>query len=191
MPFLFQPLPEAMQFTRAAGFTACSSQMARNALQYSKAQIEEFSERSALKFRSKIKNITPAGQISIEQFQKMANELGTEFAQEIYGELVEVFTQSQKLNYSIYFNLSQEKATEWAKSLIKFMVSELDFNLKMTKELLNNGKGFKYELSKIAANEFTTGINTFCLSPEMEVFRRREIINPRKRKHEFTQRQEA
>ena len=85
MPFLFQPLPEAMQFTRAAGFTACSSQMARNALQYSKAQIEEFSERSALKFRSKIKNITPAGQISIEQFQKMANELGTEFAQEIYG----------------------------------------------------------------------------------------------------------
>ena len=191
MPFLFQPLPEAMQFTRAAGFTACSSQMARNALQYSKTQIEEFSERSALKFRSKIKNIIPAGQITIEQFQKIANELGTEFAQEIYGELVEVFTQSQKLNYSIYFNLSQEKAAEWAKSLIKFMVSELDFNLKMTKELLNNGKGFKYELSKIAANEFTTGINTFCLSPEMEVFRRQEIINPRKRKHELTQRQEA
>ena len=127
-----------------------------------------------------------------ELFQKIANELGMEFAQEIYGELVEVFTQSQKLNYSIYFNLSQEKATEWAKSLIKFMVSELDFNLKMTKELLNDGKGFKYELSKIAANEFTTGINTFCLSPpEMEVFRRREIINPRKRKNEFTQRQEA
>ena len=189
MPFLFQPLPEAMQFTRAAGFTACSSQMARNALQYSKAQIEEFSERSALKFRSKIKNITPAaGQISIEQFQKMANELGTEFAQEIYGELVEVFTQSQKLNYSIYFNLSQEKATEWAKSLIKFMVSELDFNLKMTMELQN---GFKYELSKTAANEFTTGVMTFCVKPEMGVFRRREIINPRKRKHELTQRQEA
>ena len=188
MPFLFQPLPETMQFTRAAGFTACSSQMARNALQYSKAQIEEFSERSALKFRSKIKNITPAGQITIEQFQKMANELGTEFAQEIYGELVEVFTQSQKLNYSIYFNLSQEKAAEWAKSLIKFMVSELDFNLKMTMELQN---GFKYELSKTAANEFTTGVMTFCVKPEMGVFRRREIINPRKRKHEFTQRQEA
>ena len=58
----------------------------------------------------------------------------------------------------------------------------------MTMELQN---GFKYELSKTAANEFTTGVMTFCVKPEMGVFRRREIVNPRKRKHELTQRQEA
>ena len=189
MPFFLEPLVDALHLTRAAGFTACSSGMADRAVQYSKEKIQEISQRSATKLRSRVYN--KPGQVSMEEFQKMANEQGKEFAKEIYGELVEVFTESEKLfpNYRLYFTLSKEKAAEWAKSLIKFMVTDLDFKLKMTVALLNQGKnGFKYEPAKMAANEFTSAM-TFWV--EMRVFRRREITGNGNRKHQIVQPQEA
>ena len=188
MPYLSEPLVDTLQFTRAAGLTSCSSGMANRSIEYSKEKIQEISERSARTLRFKVRN-TP-GEVSMEMFLKMAKEQGKEFAKGIYGELVEVFTESEKWREYVDFisDLTKEKAAEWAKILIKFMAIELDIKLKLTVAMLRNGNGFKYESAKKAAEEFTKAM-TFWV--EMRVFRRREITGNGNRKHQIVQPQEA
>ena len=192
MPYLSEPLVDTIHFTRAAGLTSCSSRMADGATEYSKEKIQEISERSARTLRAKVRVHEKEfpGQMSIELFQKMAKEQGKEFAKAIYGELVEVFTESEKwTKYRLYIKLAKENAAEWAKNLMKFMVAELGIELKLTVALLGNGNGFKYEHAKTAANEFTSAMTSWV---EMRVFRRREITGiSRKRENQSVQPQEA